>query len=185
MPYRTTLKEGGDSVYIAIRNTGKDGQVIFRSADDYDHFLGTLRRMLRTTDGVSICGFVLLKGSFRLLLHEQHRGSGAKLLQRLSISYGIYFNAKYSTVGKVFSGPYQDRLLRSDDEIIETLCGFHQLPELEHQDIEAYRWSSYHYYLDSRGAWLEKSLLETYFGTSAYKEHIRHMTSTVSAVEAW
>jgi len=185
MPYRSTLKEGGASVYIAARNTGKNGQVIFRGSEDYAHFLKLLRRLLRTTDGVSICGFTLLKGSFRLLLHEQHRGVSAKLIQRLSIAYSIYFNAKYSKTGKVFAGPYKDRLLASDDEVIEVLCGFHRLPEVEQQDIEAYQWSSYHYYLAQRGSWIDKTFVETYFGNQPYENNLRHMTSTVSATEAW
>lgn len=185
MPYRTTLREGGASAYIAIHNTGKDGQVIFRGTEDYAHFLTLLRRLLRNNEEITICGFSLLKSSFRLLLHEKQRGSSAKLVQRLSIAYGIYFNTKYDKTGKVFNGPYKDRLLKSDDEVAEALCGFHRLPELEQQNIDSYRWSSYHYYLKKRGTWIDKSFVETYFGSESYENNLRHMTSTVSATEAW
>lgn len=185
MPYRMTLREGGASAYIAVRNSGKDGRVLFRSAEDYTHFLTLLRRLAKNNQYVVICGFSLLKGSFRLVLHETKRGAGGKLIQRLSIAYGIYFNDRYGKTGKVFEGPYKDRLLGDDDEVMEVLSGFHRLPETEQQTIEEYPWSSYRYYLKGTGAWLDKRFVESYFGSSSYQDDLRHMTSTVSPLEAW
>lgn len=172
-------------MYIAARNTGKDGQVIFRSTEDYSHFVALLKRLAKNSEYISICGFSLLKGSFRILFHEKQRGASAKFMQRLGIAYSIYFNSRYGKTGKVFEGPYKDRLLETDDAVIKALCEFHRLPGLEEQDIERYQWSSYRYYLTGRGTWLDKNFVEQYFGTHLYEKDLRHMTSTISPKEAW
>lgn len=179
MPYRKSLSQGGDSAYILASNAGKDGQIIFRGSADYDHFMVLIKQLVRSNDTVDIVGFALLQGSFYLLFHEGERGSAAKLIQRLSISYSIYSNAKYTKTGKVFRGPYKDALLSSDDQIMQALCTVHRLPALQQENPETYEWSSYHYYLTRRGTWLHKSFVETYFATTKYQNDLRHMTATV------
>lgn len=179
MPYRKSLRQGGASAYILAHNAGKDGQTIFRGSADYQHFMVLLKQLIRSNTSVTLLGFVLLKDSFYVLLHEEQRGPAPKLLQRLSIAYGIYFNTKYEKTGKVFQGPYKDRLQFSDDQIMQTLCKIHRQPELQQQDAELYEWSSYHYYLTRRGTWLNKNFVENYFTVTAYQNDLRLMTSTI------
>jgi hypothetical protein len=181
MPYRISLNHGGASAYMLAYNTGKDGQILFRGRADYEHFIVILKRLNRSTDTVSILGFNVLHDAFYLVLHEDQSGSAAKFIQRLSIAYGIYFNAKYGRTGKVFRGPYKDTLLTTDDQLMQTLCKVHRLPELQHLPAETYEWSSYHYYLHNRGTWLRKTFVEKYFATTSYQHDLRNMTSSVTA----
>ena len=185
MPYRTSLRQGGASAYILANNIGKDGQILFRSPADYQHFMVLVKQLIRSNDSVTLLGFTLLQDSFYLLLREEHRGAAAKIIQRLSIAYGIYFNAKYDKTGKVFRGPYKDKLLASDDQLIQALCRAHRLPELQHESPETYKWSSYHYYLTRRDTWIDKTFVEKYFATHAYQNDLRHMTSTVPVAREW
>lgn len=181
MPYRTSLKQGGASAYILAHNTGKDSQTIFRSPADYQHFMVLIKQLIRTNDSASLLGFALLHDSFYLLIHEERRGTAAKVIQRLSIAYGIYFNTKYTKTGKVFRGPYKDTVLVSDDEIMLALCQIHRLPIHQSENIELYKWSSYRYYLKRQGTWLDKTFVKNYFATPTYANDLRHMTATTSA----
>ena len=180
MPYRKSLKEGELSAYIALHNFGDGGQFIFRSDEDRHHFMVLLKRLRRQVPGLHLLAFCLAKDSFHLVVHEETRGESAKLMQRLGIAYGIYFNAKYRKTGKVFQGPYKDRLLLKDDEIILALCEMHRLPANENENIETYRWSSYRNYLAHSGLWIDKRFVETYFATKHYKAALRQMTASIA-----
>lgn len=176
MPYRKSLKGGGSSAYIALHNFGDGEQFIFRSDEDRHHFMVLLKRLRRQLPRLHLLGFCLTRDGFQLIVQEESRGDSAKLMQRLGIAYSIYFNAKYGKTGKVFQGPYKDRLLTKDDDIIIALCEMHRLPMKEHENIETYRWSSYRNYLAHSGLWIDKRFVETYFATKHYKAALRKMT---------
>ncbi|MBL8031461.1 MAG: hypothetical protein JNK33_04005 [Candidatus Doudnabacteria bacterium] len=185
MPYRSSLREGNSSAYILIHNSGKDGQILFRSPADFDRFVVLVKQLLRSAETVRLLGFALLQDSFYLILHEQNRGAAARLIQRLSIAYSIYFNAKYEKTGKVFQGPYKDMLLSPDDQLMQMLCKVHGLPRLQHADAETYQWSSYRYYLTRRGTWIDKSFTQKYFANPSYQNDLRHMTAIVQVNLPW
>jgi hypothetical protein len=158
-----------------VENEGRNGQTLFRSSDDYKHFIRLLKRLVHGGSLHIIC-FALLRDSFHLVVREEERGSTAKAIQRLSIAYGIYFNTKYGKSGKVFHGPYKDRLLFADDEIMNAVCLIHAMPAQDYQDIETYQWSSYRRYVKRANTWVDTAFVERYFSTTDYVSDLQQMT---------
>lgn len=179
MPYRKSLYLGGGRVYNVVHNTGYANQVLFRSKDDFTFFVSLLRRELRRYSAVRIVGFCLIPSSYTLLLQEDERGEVARYMHSVGISYGIYFNSRYEKIGKVFQGPYKDTPQSSDDETLRSLCALHALPSSLGEDIHAYEWSSYRYYLHGTGAWIDKHFVAHYFADNNYVDDLQRITKTV------
>ncbi len=176
MPYRTSLDWESGPGYSIVTNTGHDSQVIFRSREDFRHFMLLIRRGLHKSPDVSVLAYSLLRPSFTILLHEKKPGEIVKFMHRLSVSYATYFNSRYSKRGKVFRGPYKDTSVASDDQIMRALCEVHMLPAKEGQPIESYEWSSYRHYLKGTGTWLDKTYPVAYFAKTIYADDLRQMT---------
>lgn len=180
MPYRTSLDRRGGPGYSIVTNTGFNDQAIFRSHEDFDHFIRILKRSLHRSPGVSLLAFSLLPQSFTLLLHEKEPGMIAEFMHRTSVMYGIYFNSRYGKHGKVFRGPYKDTVLESDDATINALHHIHILPKTEGEAIETYEWSSYRHYLRQSGPWINKEFATRYFGTEKYLDDLQRTTKSKS-----
>lgn len=176
MPYRTSLDRKGGPGYSIITNTGFDNQAIFRSHEDFNHFIRVLKRALHRSPGVTLLAFCILPRSFALLLYENEPGMITDFMHRTGVAYGIYFNSRYGKHGKVFHGPYKDTMLESDDDVIDALRLIHVLPKNEGEAIETYEWSSYRHYIQQSGPWIDKGFVMHYFGTEKYLDDLRRTT---------
>lgn len=176
MPYRISLDRRGGPGYSIITNTGFDDQTIFRSHEDFNHFVRVLKRSLHRSPGVSLLAFCLEPQSFSLLLHEDEPGMIADFMHRTGVAYGVYFNGRYDKRGKVFHGPYKDTQLESDDAVVDALCTIHTSPKNEGEAIETYKWSSYRHYLRQSGSWIDTSFVTRYFGTREYLDDLQRIT---------
>lgn len=178
MPYRASKHSGVSGAYSAVSNRGLGGKVIFRSPEDLTHFTSTLKRLAKQTPAVRVIAFSLLTTSFHLVLFSADTEAISKFMHRLSISYGIYFNARYETSGKVFAGPFKDRQLVGDDQLVQEVCRVHLLPSAEHHDAETYEWSSYRSYLSQQAPWIYKADVASYFRTDNLASALRRMTDS-------
>jgi hypothetical protein len=178
MPYRASKHSGVSGAYSAVSNRGLGGKVIFRSPEDLTYFTSTLKRLARQTPAVRVIAFSLLTTSFHLALYSADVEAISKFIHRLSISYSIYFNSRYETSGKVFAGPFKDRLLIGDDQLVQEVCRIHLLPSREHHNPETYEWSSYRSYLSGQAPWVYKQDVVAYFRTDDLAKALRHLTDT-------
>ena len=175
MPLRpVTFFKGG---YYHIYNRGNAKREIFLGNRDYSRFL---KRTVRYSDehSISIFCFCLMPNHFHLLLKQTNETSVADFMQKLLVSYSMYFNRKYDNVGSVFQGRFQAKLIETDAYVMQISRYIHQNPwELVKKiklgdkmtsqllkDLEEYPWSSYSDYLGSRRhKFLEINEILSYF----------------------
>jgi putative transposase len=162
VPYRY-LKRTDSAQYHYVYNVGAGNKVIFRTARDYERFIQKIQEYIRTENRVRIIAYCLTSNSFHIIAEELEVGGIASLLHRLSVSYAMYFNARYKELGHLFRGPYKEEEITSDDQLIEEMSKLHALPCSQKNDPKTYRWSSYQSYLRDEGSWLYTVPVEEYF----------------------
>ena len=117
--------------YYHIYNRGNSKQKIFHNQHDYEHFMKLLYlansnqtfifreikdiyEIERKSQLVSIGAYCLMPNHFHLLLIEKEEGGITKFMHKLSTSYSMYYNKKYTRTGGLFEGKFQSEYLDSD-----------------------------------------------------------------------
>ena len=113
---------------------GVDGRVVFESDSDYRRFIETLylansadpvhRSNANKRDSVyarergntivSIGAYALMPNHFHLLIRELDESGISRFMQKVGISYGMYFNIKNERIGNLFVRPFRSRHVSND-----------------------------------------------------------------------
>jgi putative transposase len=114
---------------------GVDKRRTFMNAADYQRFIQLLyiantseaidRKILRESHRkvlskdrgkslVSIGAYALMPNHFHLLIQEVNDGGIAKFMQKLGISYAMYFNKKNDRTGNLFVKPFRSKRIEDD-----------------------------------------------------------------------
>ncbi|HTH93545.1 MAG TPA: transposase [Candidatus Paceibacterota bacterium] len=127
MPTRKTLFSIGE--YYHIYNRGNAKRTIFLYPEDYKYFVNLLyicnteepiivRELSKDFAPskllVDIGAYCLMPNHFHILIKEKAEGGISKFMRKVSTSYVMYFNRKYSLSGSLFEGKFKDRHVNSD-----------------------------------------------------------------------
>lgn len=145
-------------VYAHIYNRGVDRRIIFKSDEDRNRFMLTMRMvLLKNTDKVSlilhkrrkkiitsikqrnlasefgpsiveILAFCLMPNHYHILLRASKQEDITKFAQRLANSYTRYFNTKYKRKGRLFESSYKIVLVHTDEQLIHLTRYIHTNP---------------------------------------------------------
>ncbi len=182
MPSRNSRKTFCPQTFYHIYNRGVEKRDIFIEDSDFSYFLYILKRHLskeqitdnsgrpynKYSDDVSLVAFCLMKNHFHLLLYLKDDSSAiTKLMTSVGTAYTMYFNKKYGRVGHLFQERFKASPISNDSYIQHVSRYIHLNPA----NYQAYRWSSYTYYLGKRSAdWVKPDqILEMFEGIDDYK----------------
>jgi len=88
-----------------ILNRGIERREIFRSAEDYGHFLGLVGELPERYH-VYLHGYVLMPNHYHILI-EAPDGNCSVAMHWLNVSYSVWFNRRYGRVGPLFQGRFK------------------------------------------------------------------------------
>lgn len=133
-----------------IYSRGVDQRVIFQDDRDFKKFL-------------NICFDVYLKRNFKVhsycLMHnhyhfcletpEQNIGD---IMRDINSRYVLYFNQKYKRKGRLFEGPYQDRVIDTPMYFLTLVSYIHSNPLGAGlvRKLDEWKWSSYESYIQKQ-----------------------------------
>src|SRR5271165_2170299 len=100
-PIRIDLAGG----WYHVVNRGIERRPIFKTAEDYDHFV-TVAGMMPARFGIRIHAYALLSNHYHLLV-ETPAGNLSQAVQWLNVSYSVWFNRKYRRAGPLFQGRFK------------------------------------------------------------------------------
>ena len=158
-----------------IYNRGVNYGHIFFTHDNWTFFLRRLRKYF-VPDKAIIIAYCLMPNHFHLLVKVLIDDFGRQVMQPIGVSYTKAVNKQEARVGPLFQGPFQNRLVKSDGDLIHlsryihlnpVTAGFVDRPE--HWD-----YSSYQDYISLRKGTLPKpeSILNLFPSTEAYVDFV-------------
>lgn len=101
-----------NSIYH-VYNRGNRKQSIFIDAKDYRRFLSSLHRYIILYD-IYLIGYCSMPNHFHFIIRlGKNKKELPIFMQRLAVSYTMYFNKRYSLTGRMFQGPYKAKRVKS------------------------------------------------------------------------
>jgi putative transposase len=150
---------------------------------------GNTREKISENRGVELVSFCLMPNHFHLLLREVSEGGIARYMQRVQNAYSKYFNARYSSSGHVFQGPYKMVHVIDNDQLLHLSAYIHRNPleltatdghRMSITDGLSYEWSSLQDYC-SVNRWgqliSQDVILDQFKDTHGYAHFIRTHSS--------
>jgi REP element-mobilizing transposase RayT len=137
------LRERYDNALYHGMSRGVDGLDIFRSVEDYAHFL-LLLLVAQQKFGLRIYGYCLMPNHFHLLVRTPSANI-SEAMQWLLGCYAASFNRKYGRRGHLFGGRFHAELITSRRHLLE-VTRYIVLNAVRARICSAparYRWSSY------------------------------------------
>ena len=106
----------GQFGYFHLITKGNGGQIIFEDRKDRIVYLNMLKRFAGE-ENVIINAFCLMDNHVHLLIYDpEDKKSG--FMQKLNVSYAVYFNKKYKRNGHLFQGRYKGEAVESEGYLL-------------------------------------------------------------------
>ena len=149
MARKPRVEYAGAFYHVICR--GNQGQVIFRSDADREHYLERLEEY-RQRYGFKVYAYVMMSNHVHLLI-ETGKVALSKIMQGLQLRYTGYYNRKYKKVGHLFQCRYKAILCDRQAYLLELVRYLHLNPGRMRAptDPGMYRWSSHGAYLGKSG----------------------------------
>ena len=153
MARKPRTKSSSGIYHIILR--GINRQNIFEDDEDRMKLLETLAKY-KAISQCRIFGYCLMDNHFHILLQEIQEPIGM-MIQRISSSYVLWYNAKHERCGHLFQERFRSEPVGTDAYFLTVLRYIHQNPVKAKlvKDVAEYKWSSYNEYT------LERQIVDT------------------------
>ncbi|MEA2113450.1 MAG: transposase [Patescibacteria group bacterium] len=158
--------------YYHIYNRGNNKQDIFLEDVDYIFYLKRLRDY-KEKNNASVISYCLMPNHIHLLVKQNTEIPIYKLVSSLHTSYSMYFNKKYSKVGRLFQGRFGCKNVDKDEYLLHLSSYIHLNPLSAGlvKKLEDYQWSSYPDYIGARnGTLCDKEVIMADNSPEEYKQ---------------
>lgn len=186
MPGRNVIKLYESDSYYHVYNRGVDRKLIFKDSQDYTIFLYLLKRYLgkevqKNSFGVAypnyfgeaeLLSYCLMPNHFHLLIFQTYPRSIEMVMKSVGISYGMYFNKRYSRVGPVWQNRYRASKIDSVEYLLNITAYIHLNPD----NYLRWQWSSLPYYLgDYKADWIIPERILALFTGTDYLNYLKEI----------
>lgn len=178
-------------------NRGVAQMCIFEEPADYEQF-EELMCFYAKSFGITIHNYCLMSNHYHILLEIQSENL-SKFMRQLNLNYSIYFNKKNKRTGHLWQGRFKSWYV-TDEAYFYTLMRYIEQNPLKAnmvQDIKAYPYSSYHYFLDCHNipeclqhAWIVQcykdniEAIEAFLTRPVDRQQLQELKNASSLVEA-
>ncbi|MBS9766560.1 MAG: transposase [Flavobacteriaceae bacterium] len=164
--------------YYHIFNRGNDGINIFFEEENYNYFLGLLKKyIVPIADILSYC---LLKNHFHLLVRIkdiENEKMISKSFSNLFNSYSKSINKRYNRTGSLFEKRFK-RIKITDEDYLLQLIVYINLNPVYHQFVDKasdYKYSSYNAIISDKPTLLDRnSVINLFDDRDNFKYYINH-----------
>ena len=174
MPRSARVLIDGGTYHVLAR--GNNGQKIFHQEVDYQRYLQLLSTYVHTHH-LKVYHFVLMPNHVHLLLEASVGGTLSRAMQRLNLTYALFYRKRYQYRGHLWQGRFKSLLIDRDSSLLA--CGrYIELNPVRAglaQDPRTHAWSSYPVYAEgAQNVILTPNPLYEALGTSAQERQQRY-----------
>jgi len=194
MPRRPRIEQVGK---YHVMNRGVAQMRIFEEPADYEYFEELMCFYARSF-GITIHNYCLMSNHYHLLIEISQKNL-SKFMRQLNMNYSIYFNKKNKRVGYLWQGRFKSWYVTDEAYLYTLMCYIEQNPLKANmvKILEAYPYSSYHYFLDYKNipeclqdAWVttnykdDKEAIEAFLTSPVDRQLLQELKTASSLVEA-
>lgn len=143
MPFQP--RKQSQTGYFHLITKGNGGQIIFEDRKDRIMYLQMLKRF-GAEEKVVINAYCLMENYVHLLVYDPENKKSA-FMQKLNVSYAVYFNRKYRRSGHLFQGRYKGEAVESEGYLLTVFRYILNNPKKARIcKTSDYEWNSYRKY---------------------------------------
>ncbi len=133
-----------DNAVYHIITRGNQKQTVFREQRDYTEYLSRLE-FYKKKYAFKLYSFCLMPNHVHLIIEVDVNSKLNKIMRGLNLSYTLYFNFKYKTVGHLWQDRFKSKIIEKDTYLLECINYIEANPLRANltSNIEEYVWSSY------------------------------------------
>jgi putative transposase len=133
-----------DNAVYHIITRGNQKQTVFRERRDYTEYLSRLE-FYKKKYAFKLYSFCLMPNHVHLIIEVDVNSKLNKIMRGLNLSYTLYFNFKYKTVGHLWQDRFKSKIIEKDTYLLECINYIEANPLRANltSNIEEYVWSSY------------------------------------------
>ncbi|QOR60950.1 transposase [Sulfurovum sp. ST-21] len=179
-----------------IINRGVEQRKVFEEPADYEQF-EELMCFYAKSFGITIHNYCLMSNHYHLLI-EISRENLSKFMRQLNMNYSIYFNKKNRRTGHLWQGRYKSWYVTDEAYLYTLMCYIEQNPLKANivKTLEAYPYSSYHYFLEKeipeclKDSWVveqyqdDKEAIEAFLTNPVDTSQLQELKRASSLIEA-
>ncbi len=130
-----------------IYSRGVDQRTIFQDDLDFRKFLNIFSEV-HFKRNFKVHGFCLMHNHYHFCIETPEQNIG-DIMRDINSRYVLYFNQKYQRKGRLFEGPYNDRVVDTPIYFLILISYIHSNPLHAGlvKNLEDWTWSSYRSYL--------------------------------------
>lgn len=162
MPRKARKRSNSGIYHLMLR--GVNRQNIFMEDEDRLKFMETFRRYKQVSN-YEIYAYCLMNNHVHLLIKENKEPISI-IMKRISSSYVLWYNKKYSRCGHLFQERFRSEAVETDAYFLTVLRYIHQNPLKAGitKKSNSFRWSSYHEYMENA------SIVDIEFGLNMFSQ---------------
>ena len=182
--------------YYHLINRGVDKMNIFRCPDDYAYFEELMCFYMKRY-GITLHSYCLMSNHYHLLI-ETSQENLSRFMRQLNMNYAIYFNKTYHRSGHLWQGRFKSWYVTDEAYLYTLMLYIEQNPLKANmvKNLEAYPYSSYHYFLAAqipeclKNAWIvqnygkEREAIEEMLNSKIDSSVLQELKTASSLVEA-
>ncbi len=147
---RREIFADGERYHVYNRGTAKC--IIFHDDEDRYKFLWNLHKFQCDKSGrpiVAVSSYCLMTNHYHLSLLQMSENGVSTYINRVCMSYSLYFNKKYNRSGCLLSGRFKVKHIDNDAYFLHLTRYIHRnaVDIVGSNPLESYPWSSYPTYL--------------------------------------
>lgn len=163
----------GAIYHVMLRGNNKEN--IFFQHKDYEYFIERLQICIQKY-GIKIHLFCLMTNHVHLVI-EVEQIPLSKVMQSLQTSFTMTMNKRHQRCGHLSQGRFIDKLVQDEKYLLELCFYIHNNPLKANlvQNLNDYRWSSHHAYLEIMFDWVNTGLINSLLQRHAVNEHVTYL----------
>ena len=141
-------REHSESGIYHVILRGINRQDIFEEDGDKDRFIKTIK-YYKSISKYKIFAYCLMSNHIHLLIKEETEAISL-FMQRISVSYVLWYNSKYERCGHFFQERFKSEPIENDNYFFTVLRYIHQNPLKAGlvKKVADWKWSSYNEYFE-------------------------------------
>lgn len=135
-----------DNAVYHIITRGNQKQTVFRDQLDYQEYLRLLMKYKKENKFKIYC-FCLMPNHVHIIIEVHLKETLNKIMRGLNLSYTLYFNSKYKTVGHLWQDRFKSKIISKDAYLIECIKYIESNPIRANivNALEDYPWGSFNF----------------------------------------
>ena len=137
-----------------IYSRGVDQRIIFFDDKDFKKFL-SICNWVQSKRNFKVHAYCLMHNHYHFCIETPDENIG-DIMRDINSEYVVYFNRKYQRKGRLFEGPYQDKVVNDPFYFLILISYIHSNPLAAKliQEFDEWPWSSYRSYIQNQNLYL-------------------------------